>query len=89
MPTMSASAAAASGINQRRYGSRLWRTRSTASCSGVRILVVGVSQRTINRFTYSSAKNTSPKIRPSMNFVRRTDQKTPESLTSRNHSRST
>ena len=50
---------------------------------------MGVSQRTISRFTYSSAKNSNPKIRPSMNFVRRTDQKTLESLTSRNHSRST
>ena len=36
-----------------------------------------------------SAKNNSPKITPSITLVRSTVQKTPESLTSRNHKRST
>ena len=61
MPTMSASAAAPSGSSHRRYGSETLREPArAASCSGARIMVVGVSQRTITRFTYSSAKNSRP-----------------------------
>ena len=65
------------------------RTRSTISCSGVRIRVVGVIRRTISRFAYSRPKNSSPKTRPSSTLVRSTVQKTLERSTSRNQSRST
>ena len=74
--TSSARTAHPTGINQRRYGSNAWRTRSIASWSGVRNRVVGAMRRTINRLTYSTAKNTAPNAAPSSSLVRSSVQNT-------------